>query len=132
MLDAGLENTYSLETQSSTRTLYSWTVRNNTLKQLGQILSNLLEHYRLCIGHDYPPDSRAGGAEARNYTLSATGKEQTQENKYVKAGTTEEKLGESRPKKDSVLDQSRLLHQALQFNIRAEKLQKVSIGWVFR
>ncbi|KAG9241362.1 metallo-beta-lactamase superfamily protein [Calycina marina] len=97
-----------------------------TLYNSAKILLDLPEHYRLYVGHDYPPDSRAGNTEGGKHKSYTTVKEQNQENKHVKSGTTEGEFVKFRLERDSMLGEPKLLHQALQFNIRAGKLPKAS------
>ena len=79
-------------------------------------------HYRLYTGHDYPPDSREtneSGSKAKPFT---TVEEQRKENKHVKDGTKKEEFIKWRSDRDSGLAEPKLIHQALQFNIRAGHL----------
>ncbi|KAH8586591.1 beta-lactamase-like protein [Bisporella sp. PMI_857] len=87
-------------------------------------LLNLPGHYRLYVGHDYPPESRAENDAGVKYKPYTTVKEQKAENKHFKDGTTEEEFLKFRLERDSVLGEPRLLHQSLQWNIRAGKLPK--------
>jgi glyoxylase-like metal-dependent hydrolase (beta-lactamase superfamily II) len=84
-----------------------------------QILLSLPPHYRLYTGHDYPPATRG----RQEYATVAEHKER---NKHVKSGTTEEEFVKWRSERDATLGEPRLLHQALQFNIRAGRLPKAS------
>ncbi len=84
------------------------------------------EHYRLYIGHDYPPESRAENEAGERHKAYTTVKEQKEENKHVKAGTTEEEFVKFRSERDAALGSPRLLHQSLQFNIRAGNLPKAT------
>jgi glyoxylase-like metal-dependent hydrolase (beta-lactamase superfamily II) len=70
--------------------------------------------YRIYTGHDYPD-----GREAVPYTTVVV---QQKTNKQVKTGTKEEDFVKWRSERDSVLEEPRLLHQALQTNIRAGRL----------
>ncbi|KAN0105909.1 metallo-beta-lactamase superfamily protein [Hyaloscypha variabilis] len=91
-----------------------------------QTLLDLPENYRLYVGHDYPPEARAendGGEKHKPYT---TVKEQREENKHVKTGTKEAEFVKFRSERDAVLGEPRLLHQSLQFNIRAGKLPEAT------
>ena len=79
-------------------------------------------HYRLYTGHDYPPESREVdeyGSKAKQY---ATVEEQRKENKHIKEGTKKEEFIQWRSERDSGLAEPKLIHQALQFNIRAGHL----------
>jgi glyoxylase-like metal-dependent hydrolase (beta-lactamase superfamily II) len=93
-----------------------------------KILLDLPGHYRVYVGHDYPPDSRPDNSEGGKHKPYTTVREQNEQNKHVKAGTTEEEFVQFRSERDSHLGEPRLLHQALQFNIRAGKLPKASTG----
>jgi glyoxylase-like metal-dependent hydrolase (beta-lactamase superfamily II) len=94
-----------------------------------QLLLSFPEHYRLYVGHDYPPETReedaVGGGRQKAY---ATVGEQCEKNRHVKAGTKEEDFVRLRRERDAVLGEPRLLHQALQFNIRAGKLPSLTEG----
>jgi glyoxylase-like metal-dependent hydrolase (beta-lactamase superfamily II) len=70
--------------------------------------------YKLYTGHDYPD-----GRDALSYTTVAV---QRETNKYVKNGTNEEDFVKWRRERDSGLGEPKLLHQALQTNIRAGRL----------
>lgn len=93
-----------------------------------QTLLSLPEHYRLYVGHDYPPEGRAANEAGEKYKAYTTVKEQREENKHVKAGTKEEDFVKFRSERDAVLGEPRLLHQSLQFNIRAGKLPAATEG----
>jgi len=93
-----------------------------------KILLDLPGHYRVYVGHDYPPDSRPANADGGKHKPYTTVEEQNEHNKHVKAGTTEKEFVQFRSERDSQLGEPRLLHQALQFNIRAGKLPKASTG----
>jgi glyoxylase-like metal-dependent hydrolase (beta-lactamase superfamily II) len=91
-------------------------------------LLGLPEHYRLHVGHDYPPASRPENEAGEKHRAYATVKEQSEANMHVKVGTTEEEFVKFRKERDAVLGEPRLLHQSLQFNIRAGKLPKATAG----
>lgn len=87
-----------------------------------QKLLNLPPNYRLYTGHDYPPEAREasdGGIKEMPYT---TVERQRRENKHVKEGTKEEDFVQWRSERDSGLSEPRLIHQALQVNIRGGRL----------
>jgi glyoxylase-like metal-dependent hydrolase (beta-lactamase superfamily II) len=87
-----------------------------------QNLLALPPHYKLYTGHDYPPETRAaaeGGVKEIPYT---TVERQRAENKHVKEGTKEEDFVRWRSERDSSLSEPRLIHQALQINIRGGRL----------
>ncbi|KAH7333488.1 metallo-beta-lactamase superfamily protein [Rhexocercosporidium sp. MPI-PUGE-AT-0058] len=89
-------------------------------------LLDLPGHYRLYVGHDYPPESRAENEAGEKFKPYTTVKEQRADNKHVNDGTTEEEFLKFRLERDSVLGEPRLLHQSLQWNIRAGKLPKAT------
>lgn len=73
---------------------------------------------KIYTGHDYPPGGDARH-EPRAYTTVA---EQREANKHLKTGTSEAEFVAWREGRDAGLAEPRLLHQALQFNIRAGRL----------
>lgn len=76
--------------------------------------------FRLYSGHDYPP-----GGEGRKKPLAfMTVAEQNESNKHLKAGVVEEDFVKWRTERDAALAEPRLIHQALQFNIRAGQLPR--------
>jgi glyoxylase-like metal-dependent hydrolase (beta-lactamase superfamily II) len=97
-----------------------------TLYSSTQTLLGLPKDYRLYVGHDYPPDARAENDIGEKHKPYTTVKEQREENKHVKEGTTEEEFVKFRLERDAVLGEPRLLHQSLQFNIRAGKLPEAT------
>lgn len=94
----------------------------NDLYRSMRTLLSLPAHYRLYTGHDYPPDSRAPAPTGERFKPYTTVAEQNDENIHVKKGVAEEKFVELRSARDASLSEPRLLHQALQFNIRAGRL----------
>ncbi|KAH8880925.1 putative metallo-beta-lactamase domain protein [Thozetella sp. PMI_491] len=90
----------------------------SALYQSVRKLLGLPEHFKLWTGHDYPP-----GGEGRIEPLSATTvKDQTESNKHLKKGVTEEEFTKWRKERDATLGEPRLLHQSLQLNVRAGQL----------
>lgn len=79
-----------------------------------QRLLSLPEDYQLYVGHDYPSN--------RDVQCVSTVGEQKKLNKHVREGTTEAEFVKFREARDAVLGTPRLLHPALQVNIRAGKL----------
>ncbi|OBZ68276.1 Glyoxylase B2 [Grifola frondosa] len=79
-----------------------------------QRLLSFPEDHRLFVGHDYPED--------RSPSCSATVAEQRASNKHMKDGTEETSFTQWRHDRDAVLGAPRLLHPALQVNVRAGKL----------
>ncbi|CEJ62278.1 hypothetical protein PMG11_10780 [Penicillium brasilianum] len=88
-----------------------------------QKLLGLPSHYKLYTGHDYPP-ADSGRAPLPFVTVA----EQLESNKHVKKGTKEDDFIDWRRKRDATLNEPRLLHQALQVNIRGGRLPKSSDG----
>lgn len=81
-------------------------------------LLNLPEHYKIWTGHDYPPGGD-GRADPLPYQTVA---EQAKSNKHLKKGVPEAEFVELRTGRDAHLAEPKLLHWALQFNIRAGRL----------
>lgn len=94
---------------------------NDLCRSMRSLLS-LPPHYRLYTGHDYPPERRATATTGERYKAYTTVAEQSDEKIHVKVGVPEEKFVEWRTGRDASLPEPRLLHQALQFNIRAGRL----------
>lgn len=72
---------------------------------------------KLYTGHDYPP-AESGRAPLPFVTVA----DQLASNKHVKQGTTVSEFVDWRRKRDSSLNEPRLLHPALQVNIRGGRL----------
>ncbi|KAH9847135.1 Metallo-hydrolase/oxidoreductase [Lenzites betulinus] len=79
-----------------------------------QRLLSLPEDHRLYVGHDYPQD--------RDQTCFATVADQRTKNRHVKVGTEPSTFIRFRKERDAILGAPRLLHPALQVNIRAGRL----------
>jgi len=81
--------------------------------------------YRLYTGHDYPPDSRQSNNESTSKAVPyTTVRQQRRENKHVKEGTIKEDFVKWRSERDAGLAEPKIIHQALQFNIRGGRLPK--------
>lgn len=93
-----------------------------------QTLLSLPPHYHLYVGHDYPPDARPATESGEKIKAYTTVAEQKEQNKHVKAGTSEDEFVKFRSERDAQLGEPRLLHQAMQFNIRAGHLPKPTSG----
>lgn len=93
-----------------------------------QTLLSLPSHYHLYVGHDYPPDARPATESGEKIKAYTTVDEQREQNKHVKEGTSEEEFVKFRSERDVQLGEPRLLHQAMQFNIRAGHLPKPTSG----
>jgi glyoxylase-like metal-dependent hydrolase (beta-lactamase superfamily II) len=87
-----------------------------------QVLLSLPPNYRLYVGHDYPPESRSPAETGEKIKAYTTVAEQKEQNKHVKAGISEAEFVKFRSERDAQLGEPRLLHQAMQFNIRAGHL----------
>ncbi|KAF2799281.1 Metallo-hydrolase/oxidoreductase [Melanomma pulvis-pyrius CBS 109.77] len=91
-------------------------------KSMSRLLS-LPPGFRLYSGHDYPPNQ---GEERKEPRAFATVAEQREKNKHVHDGVSMNEFVQWRTQRDATLGEPRLLHQALQFNIRAGQLPAVS------
>ncbi|KAB8211886.1 beta-lactamase-like protein [Aspergillus parasiticus] len=93
---------------------------NGDAEALYQSMQKLLElpgDFKLYTGHDYPPSTSSVRREPMPF---ATVNEQRERNKHVAGGR--EQFVTWRKTRDSGLSEPRLLHQALQINIRGGKL----------
>ncbi len=93
-----------------------------TLYKSMQKLLSLPPHYKLYTGHGYPPETRKvadGGSKEIPYT---TVEKQRAENKHVREGTEKDDSVKWRWERDGSLSEPRLIHQALQVNIRGGRL----------
>lgn len=95
----------------------------NVLYNTMQRLLALPSHYKLYTGHDYPP-ADAGRGPMPFVTVA----EQLESNKHIKKGTQEHEFVNWRRERDSGLKEPRLLHQALQVNIRGGRLPQSPDG----
>lgn len=95
----------------------------NTLYNSVQVLLSLPPDYRLYTGHDYPPTDSARGPMPFE-----TVAEHLESNKHVKRGTQEHEFVNWRKERDSILGEPKLLHQALQVNVRGGRLPKSHDG----
>ena len=87
-------------------------------------LLSLPPHFRLYTGHDYPPETRTLSEDGEKFRPFTTVADQNEQNKHVKAGAKEADFVKWRSERDATLGEPRLLHQALQFNIRAGRLPR--------
>ena len=88
---------------------------------------SLPRNYRIYIGHDYPPATRA--RKPLPYTTVA---DQREGNKHVKDGTSEDKFVKWRSERGRGLAEPKLINQALQFNIMGGHLPEVAAdGQIF-
>ncbi|RDW81250.1 MBL fold metallo-hydrolase [Aspergillus mulundensis] len=79
-------------------------------------LLSLPEHVRIWVGHDYPSEMRATPVS------SVSVGEHRQENKHVKLDVAEEEFVKMRNCRDEGLPPPKLIHPALQVNVRAGKV----------
>lgn len=83
-------------------------------------LLSLPSHYRLYTGHDYPP------ASSRDPVAFVTVAEQRERNKHVGGDTPEEQFVQWRTERDRGLNEPRLLHPALQVNVRGGRMPRLA------
>jgi len=86
-------------------------------------LLSLPPDFRLYSGHDYPPKEGEGRKDPRAF---ATVQEHRNENKHVHEGVRIDEYVQWRTQRDATLGEPKLLHQALQLNIRAGQLPTAS------
>lgn len=84
-----------------------------------QRLLELPADTRLYVGHDYPPSNEAAGRDPSPFV---TVQEQKNTNKHLKDGSRVEDFVEWRTKRDSLIAEPRMVHQALQVNVRGGKM----------
>ncbi|ORY67565.1 beta-lactamase-like protein [Pseudomassariella vexata] len=94
------------------------------LYKSAQKLLSLPENFRIWTGHDYPPASE-GRSEPLPYMTVA---DQRKANKHLKLGTQAEQFIKWRSERDNSLAEPKLIHQALQVNIRAGRLPRQTEG----
>lgn len=82
----------------------------------GRKLLELPDHVKIWSGHDYPPDDEKGRLPWM------TVHDQREQNKHLKLDISEDDYVRLRRQRDATLAEPRLLHQALQINIRAGHL----------
>lgn len=90
-----------------------------TLWKSMQRLLQFPDETRLYTGHDYPSNNEASARDPKAYV---TVKEQRETNKHLKDGSTEEDFVKWTGGKDHVLPEPKILHQALQVNVRGGKM----------
>lgn len=95
------------------------------LYKSGQKLLSLSEDVKIWPGHDYPPGERG----PKSWTTVQQHKEQ---NLHFKDGTSEKVFIATREKRDRTLAPPKLLHESLQFNIRAGRLPTAAGSAGFR
>ena len=82
----------------------------------GKKLLGLHEDVKIWIGHDYPGNGRAGPEPCM------TVQHHRANNKHLKDGISEEAFIQLREARDATLSEPKLIHLALQMNIRAGRL----------
>ena len=82
----------------------------------GRRLLSLPEHVKIWTGHDYPPAERGSPVAATSV------QEHREGNRHLRDGVSEDEFVAMRTERDRGLGAPRLLHQSLQFNIRAGRL----------
>ena len=87
-----------------------------TLYASARRLLALPGHYRIYTGHDYPP---GGGREP---LASAAVADQARDNRHLGREVSEADYVALRTTRDASLIPPRLIHQSLQFNVRAGQL----------
>ncbi|KAL0471570.1 metallo-beta-lactamase superfamily protein [Neurospora intermedia] len=90
----------------------------HTLYNSVQTLFSLPAHYKIYTGHDYP------SADSRSPQPYTTVADQKRLNKHLKEGTTKDQFVNWRQERDSGLAEPKLLHQALQVNVRAGRMPR--------
>jgi glyoxylase-like metal-dependent hydrolase (beta-lactamase superfamily II) len=91
-------------------------------KSMRRLLS-LPVHYRLYTGHDYPPTSGSNGqSQGRDAMPFVTVQEQKECNKHAKDTIDEERFVQWRIERDQGLRAPKLLHPALQVNVRGGRM----------
>ncbi|KAJ5083639.1 hypothetical protein N7456_013066 [Penicillium angulare] len=88
-----------------------------------QTLLALPPHFKLYTGHDYPPQD--SGREPMSFV---TVEQQLENNKHVRKGTKAREFVSWRIERDAGLKEPRLLHQALQVNVRGGRLPQSHDG----
>ena len=86
----------------------------NSVKKLLDLPNNV----KIWTGHDYPPGGEGRGQPRAFMTVE----EQNEGNKHLKKGVAEEDFIKWRSDRDASLAAPKLIHQALQLNIRAGQL----------
>ncbi|KAL4978715.1 beta-lactamase-like protein [Aspergillus desertorum] len=92
-----------------------------SLYRSGQRLLSFPSHVRIWAGHDYPPD----GPEGRPPVPCTSVGEHREKNKHLKMGVSEKDFVALRKGRDDGLAPPRLLHAALQINIRGGRMPDV-------
>ncbi|KAH8904198.1 metallo-beta-lactamase superfamily protein [Coniochaeta sp. PMI_546] len=85
-------------------------------------LLSLPDDYRIWTGHDYPPGGDVRKDPLPYYTVA----DQRKANKHLKDGVQEHEFVQWRKDRDVTLAEPKLIHQALQVNIRAGRLPVLS------
>ncbi|KAJ5804467.1 uncharacterized protein N7518_000770 [Penicillium psychrosexuale] len=78
---------------------------------------------RLYTGHDYPPTNEYTAREPLPYVTVG---EQEKKNKHMKKHTTEDEFVKWRTQRDNQMPEPKLVHQAMQVNVRGGKMPSKS------
>lgn len=90
-------------------------------KSVRKLLS-LPDNYKIWTGHDYPPSGGPRQDPRPWHTVS----DHRKDNKHLKEGLPESEFVQWRTERDVNLAEPKLIHQALQVNIRAGKLPRAT------
>jgi len=90
------------------------------LYQSAQKLLAMADHVKIWTGHDYPSGAR------QQEVPFLTASEHRDRNKHLANGTSEEQYVAVREGRDAQMAEPRLIHQALQVNIRGGRMPKAS------
>ncbi|KAL5050596.1 hypothetical protein BDW71DRAFT_194366 [Aspergillus fruticulosus] len=93
-----------------------------SLFRSGHRLLSFPRHVRIWTGHDYPPDGPGGRPPVACTSVG----EHREKNKHLKTGFSEEDFVALRKGRDEKLAPPRLLHAALQINIRGGRMPRVT------
>jgi glyoxylase-like metal-dependent hydrolase (beta-lactamase superfamily II) len=83
-----------------------------------QKLLNFPPHFKMYVGHDYPPKERGETGHVPYTTVE----EQARENKHVKSGTQMDDFVKWRSERDATLNEPKLLKQSMHVNVRGGRL----------
>ncbi|KAL6234535.1 hypothetical protein BDW75DRAFT_231095 [Aspergillus navahoensis] len=93
-----------------------------SLYRSGQRLLSFPYHVMIWAGHDYPPDAPGGRPPLPCTSVG----EHREKNKHLKMGVSEEEFVAVRKGRNKGLAPPRLLHAALQINIRGGRMPRVT------
>jgi glyoxylase-like metal-dependent hydrolase (beta-lactamase superfamily II) len=101
-----------------------WVVPGGDARALFASVRRLLalpDDFKIWTGHDYPP-----GDDRVEPLAFTTVEQQRKQNKHVGGNAVEDDFVRWRAERDASLAEPRLIHQALQFNIRAGRLPEAT------